>query len=430
MNYKHSLVSLLMLSMLSVAAPAFADSILNVGASRSTVISGSGVSRVAIADPAVADVIVSGEEIIIVGKKAGSTSLHVWNGDYRTSYTVVVSNGDGASAASIKEILGYPNVDVTVAGGKVILEGTVANQYEKLRAEKIAAAYGGEVINLLEMNLPKQIRIESRVVEISKSKSRNLGITLGNTDDTGSTGESVAMGTTNSFMFGQSLKNSINHHHGNNPLHWFGSYADINAQLNLLAAKGDAKILSQPYIITMSGDKSEVFIGGQLPIPVSNDNDVTVEWKDYGIKLNIEPVVQNNGFVDTKVETEVSSLDYANAVKIEGFSVPGLTSRKAQTHVMMKPGMTMAIGGLISSEQAKNVNKIPLLGDLPIIGSFFRSTSKSRQEREIIILLTPIVVDSDYEPVMSDEARRVSRLKDEEVLRGDLHVEPDKKKRK
>jgi len=430
MKFKHSIASLLMLSLLTVASPAFADEVLTVGASRSRILSGGGVTNVAIADPNIADVVISGNEIILVGKNAGATSLHIWHGPYsRKSYTVVVDKSNGASAQMIKSILGYPSVDVTMAGQKVILEGTVRNQYEKKRAELIAGAYGNEVVSLLEMATPSQVRIEAKVLEISSSKAKNLGITYGNTDDTGATGESVALKGSNIFSIGQSVKNSRDRHHGGNPFHWFGSYADINAQVNLLVNKGDAKVLSQPYVITMSGDKAEVLIGGQIPVPVSDDNDVTIQWKDYGIKLHIEPNVQSNNNVDTKLETEVSSLDYANAVQLNGFSVPGLTTRKADTHVLMKPGMTMAIGGLISSEQSKTVNKIPLLGDIPILGQFFRSTSKTKQEREIIILLTPILVDADYMPVMSGEAKRLSRLKDEEVLRGDLHVQPKQPKK-
>ena len=154
---------------------------------------------------------------------------------------------------------------------------------------------------------------------------------------------------------------------------------------------------------------------------------MTIEWKDYGIKLNIEPVVQNNGSIDSRIQTEVSSLDRDNAVEEEGFTIPGIATRTADTHVMMKPGMTMAIGGLINSEQGKAVNKIPVLGDIPILGQFFRSSQKTKVKKEIIILLTPMLVDSDYMPIMTNEARRIARLKDEEVLKGDLYVKPKKK---
>lgn len=418
MNLKRSLTSLIMLGMLTATVSALAETTFSVGVSRSRVMSGIGVTSVAVADPGVADVVVSGDELIIVGKKVGATTLHVWKGSSRISYVIVVDNADKATAAAVKSALGYPNIDVTMLGSKILLEGTVNNQYEKNRAEKLASAFG-EVVNMLEMTTPRQVRIECKIIDVSQSNTKNLGVSIGS-----GTGDQMSHG---GFKLGQDYNNSRDTHHGGNPLHWFGSYQNINMQLNALVNNGDAKILSQPYIITMSGDKADVFIGGQIPIPVSNDGDVTTEWKDYGIKLQIEPVVQNDGSVDSKVTTEVSSLDESTAITQNGFSIPGIITRTANTHVMMKPGMTMAIGGLINSEQSKSIAKIPLLGDIPVLGHFFRSTSKKKNQREILILLTPILVDSDYQPVMSSEARRISQLKEEEVLRGDLYVQPEKK---
>lgn len=418
MNFKHSLTSLVMLGMLVLAAPAFAENqILSVGVSRSNIISAHGVTSVAVADPAIADVVISGNEMILLGKKVGATTLHIWKGESRNSYTVVVNNVDVATAATVKTAMNYPNVDVTILGGKIILEGTVANQYERKRAEKVAGIFG-EVINLLEMNAPRQVRVECRIVDVNTNKTKNLGMTVGSSD-----GDDIpSMG---SFSLGQGHKNDSDSHHGGRPFHWFGSYQNINAQLNAMVSNGEARILSQPYIITMSGDKAEVFIGGQIAVPRTDDGKVSTEWKDYGIRLNIEPIVQNDGSVDSKIKTEVSSLDESTASYVD--RIPGIITRSADTHVLMKPGVTMAIGGLINSENGKSISKIPILGDLPVLGHFFRNTSKKRTQREIVILLTPILVDSDYEPVMSDEARRIARLKDEEIIRGDLHVEPKKK---
>lgn len=418
MNFKRSLSSIVMMGLLAFAAPAFADEpVLSVGVSRSIVMSASGITSVAVADPGIADVVLTGNEMLILGKKVGATSFHVWKNGIRESYMIVVDNSDVATAVTIKKALGYPNVDVTILGGKIILEGTVNNQYEKNRADKVAGAFG-DVVNMIEMVAPRQVRVECRIVDVNTNKTKNLGITVGGSDDD----DAPSMG---SISIGQGHKNDIDVHHGGHPFHWFGSYQNINAQLNAMIANGEARILSQPYIITMSGDKAEVFIGGQIAVPRTDDGKVSTEWKDYGIRLNIEPIVQNDGSVDSKIKTEVSSLDESTASAVD--HIPGIITRSADTHVLMKPGVTMAIGGLINSENGKSVSKIPILGDIPVLGHFFRNTSKKKTQREIIILLTPILVDSDYEPVMSDEARRIAKLKDEEVLRGDLHVQPKKK---
>lgn len=427
MRFKGKIAGVLLGCMLWAMSASAAN--MTLGQNQSLVLNASGVYKVAVANPEIADVVViSSSQVMLVGKKAGSTTLHIWRNGGQFTYTVLVNGNDAGAAEMIKSLLGYPDINVSVAGGKVILEGMVENQYQRDRAEKLAGAYG-EVVNMLEMSHPKQVRIESRIIEISTDKVKNLGIAFGNAADGGSSSSgssddsSVSLGTEGSFGFGQSHKNSID---TGRPFNWFGSYANINAQLNALVKNGDAKILSQPYVITMSGEKADILIGGEIPVPVNtDDNTVTVEWREYGIRLEIEPIVQQDDGVDTKIQTEVSSLDWSsavNATSATGVRIPGLLSRKANSHVLMQPGMTMAIGGLISSTESKSVSKIPLLGDIPILGQFFRNTSKTRERKEILILLTPILVDSDYKPVMSKEADRLTNMKDEEVLRGDVYA--------
>ena len=419
-----------LLSCMLVAVPVLASN-MTVGVNQSHMIDAEGVSQVAIANPEIADVlVVAPGEVMLIGKKPGTTSLSLWRYGNRIDYTVVVDGSDEGTAGIVQGVLKYPGVHVSMAGGKIILEGMVENQYERTRAELIASSYG-TVTNLLQMRHPKQVRIESRVIEISTDKVKNLGIAYGNAagNDSGSSGgnSSVSLGTEGAFGAGQSHTNKVD---TGRPFNWFGSYAEINAQLNALVKKGDAKVLSEPYVIAMSGEKANILIGGEIPVPVNtDDNSVTIEWREYGIRLDIEPTVQQDDSVDAKFETEVSSLDTTssnNATSSTGIRVPGLLSRKATSHVVMQPGMTMAIGGLISSTESKAVSKIPLLGDIPILGQFFRNTSKTRERKEILILLTPILVDSDYKPVMSEEAERMSKLSDKEVLRGDLYAKQKK----
>ena len=415
-----------LLSCMLVAVPVLASN-MTVGVNQSHMIDAAGVNQVAIANPEIADVIVVAPgEVMLIGKKPGTTSLSLWRYGNRIDYTVVVDGSDDGTAGIVQGVLKYPDVHVSMAGGKIILEGMVENQYERTRAELIASSYG-TVTNLLQMRHPKQVRIESRVIEISTDKVKNLGIAFGNAANKSKDSDGVSLGTEGSFGLGQSHSNNVD---TGNPFNWFGSYKEINAQLNALVKKGDAKILSEPYVIAMSGEKANILIGGEIPVPVNtDDNAVTIEWREYGIRLDIEPTVQQDDSVDAKFETEVSSLDTTssyNATSSTGIRVPGLLSRKATSHVVMQPGMTMAIGGLISSTESKAVSKIPLLGDIPILGQFFRNTSKTRERKEILILLTPILVDSDYKPVMSEEAERMSKLSDKEVLRGDLYAKQKK----
>ncbi|MEM5770228.1 MAG: hypothetical protein AAGU32_18345, partial [Bacillota bacterium] len=187
-----------------------------------------------------------------------------------------------------------------------------------------------------------------------------------------------------------------------------GGYWDINAQLNAMIKNGMAKILSQPNIVAISGEKADIMVGGQIPIPVGLDNGrISIEWKDYGIKLEINPEVNAQGLIYSKFKAEVSALDWNSTHRIElgqGMKIPPLTVRKSESTIALVSGQTMAIGGLIASTTAQDVYKVPLLGDLPILGKLFQSKSFTKGETELIILITPTIVDpKEYVPDMSQE---------------------------
>ncbi len=171
-------------------------------------------------------------------------------------------------------------------------------------------------------------------------------------------------------------------------------------------------MLSQPNMITLSGTKANILVGGQMPVPTSNNNgQIQVEWKDYGIKLEIEPNVNPEDSIYTKVKAEVSAVDWNNNHKIylstDGLAIPPITMRKAESTIVLSSGQTMAIGGLISSEMSKDVQKIPLLGDLPILGNLFKSTSFTKNETELLIFITPTIVDPyTYMPNSTTEMKK------------------------
>lgn len=371
-----------------------------------------GITRLAVGNPAIADVqLLSSGDFLLVGKKAGTTSLIVWSdGGRRTEYIVYVAGNDRGMASAIQDAIGYPKVHVQMIEDRVMLRGKVENQYEHDTALKIAGLYtggdGSGVIDLLEMEHPSQIRLEAQIIEINSDYTKNLGIQYwsqtpgSNSSSDSSTGNSnsgITVGTAGLFYGGEDFS-SARKHGG-----WLGSHiANVNVTLQALINEGKARILSRPSITTMSGKAANILIGGRIPIPVSDGNgNVSIDWHEYGMKLNIEPVVDSEDKITSKVHAEVSTLDYSHGVKIDSFSVPGIATREAESEVNVRSGMTMAIGGLINSEDAKIVSKIPLLGDLPIIGRFFRHTSNTRDKREVIILITPTLVADDTPVPMS-----------------------------
>mgnify|MGYP002657004761 FL=1 len=406
---------LLAAAMLSFGSACAAEPV-EVSLNESKYMAASGITRLAVGNPAIADVqLLSSGDFLLVGKKAGTTSLIVWSdGGRRTEYTVYVAGNDRGMASAIQDAIGYPKVHVQMIEDRVMLRGKVENQYEHDTALKIAGLYtggdGSGVIDLLEMEHPSQIRLEAQIIEINSDYTKNLGIqywsqTPGSNSNSGSStgnpNNNITVGTAGLFYGGEDF--SSTRKHGG----WLGSHvANVNVTLQALINEGKARILSRPSITTMSGKTANILIGGRIPIPVSDGNgNVSIDWHEYGVKLNIEPVVDSEDKITSKVHAEVSTLDYSHGVKIDSFSVPGIATREAESEVNVRSGMTMAIGGLINSEDAKIVSKIPLLGDIPIIGRFFRHTSNTRDKRELIILITPTLVADDTPAPMSQRMK-------------------------
>lgn len=421
---------LLAAAMLSFGSACAAEPV-EVSLNESKYMAASGITRLAVGNPDIADVqLLSSGDFLLVGKKAGTTSLIVWSdGGRRTEYTVYVAGNDRGMASAIQDAIGYPKVHVQMMKDRVMLRGKVENQYEHDVAMKIAGLYtdGDEsgVIDLLEMEHPSQIRLEAQIIEINSDYTKNLGIqywsqTPGSSSNSSSSSDNpnsnITVGTAGLFYGGEDFSSSRKH--GG----WLGSHiANVNVTLQALINEGKARILSRPSITTMSGKTANILIGGRIPIPVSDGNgNVSIDWHEYGVKLNIEPVVDSEDKITSKVHAEVSTLDYSHGVKIDSFSVPGIATREAESEVNVRSGMTMAIGGLINSEDAKIVSKIPLLGDLPIIGRFFRHTSNTRDKRELIILITPTLVADDTPAPMSqrmkesyEEIERIARNREQ-----------------
>ena len=401
------------------ASVASAATPLSVSVHESRYVQEPGLSRVAIGSPDIADVqLLSAREFLLVGKKPGSTTLLVWSANGRQEYIVTVTAENSGLAAMIEKAINLPGVTVQMVGEKILLRGTVMNQYEKDLALKIAGLYtgttpsttasssgnaakamdktGGNVIDLLQMARPAQIRLEAQVVEVSSSNKKELGIQYGTNTGNSSGSKIDAEGT---IYAGEDW----------NTRDWGGwlvrHSSTINATLKALINQGKARILSRPNISTLSGEKAKILIGGSIPIPVNDDGRVSIEWKEYGVKLNIEPVVDQMDKITSKVHAEVSRLDYANGLVQNGFSIPALATREAEAVIHVSNGMSMIIGGLLNSEDGKTVSRIPLLSNIPIIGEFFKHTSRTRDKRELIIIITPHLIGEDTQWPMSDQMK-------------------------
>jgi pilus assembly protein CpaC len=353
-------------------------------------------TRVAIGDPAVADVvIVKGGGALLVGKAPGTTDLLLWERgrDAPLSYSVEVS------AAANAALLGGDAPQVRVLGKTAVLSGatpTMSAHQRAVAAARASVGKDGALVDTSTVATRNVVQVDVKVVEFSKAVLKEAGFNLFSQNNAG-------------FAFGTFAPSSLGSVTGgaNNPLQVsatspIGSAFNLVmnatsrglfANLSLLEGNNLARVLAQPTLVALSGQSASFLAGGEIPVPVPQSlGTTTISYKPYGIGLSLTPTVLGPERIALKVAPEASQLDFAHAITIDGVSVPALTTRRAETAVELGDGESFVIGGLVDRETASNVNKVPVLGDLPIIGAFFKTLQYSQTDRELVIIVTPHLV--------------------------------------
>jgi pilus assembly protein CpaC len=367
------------------------------------------VSRVAIGLPEVAEAsAISPTEIMLIGKAAGETSLILWDTKgNRQFFNVTVRPPVGISNDRLEsirrqlqmELPGQP-LRISADHDNIFLRGTVRDLNSAARAEEIVST-AGKVINLLNIEVPAadpQILLKVRFTSIDRNKGIQAGINLfssgfGNTLAGISTGQFSPPSITLPNGTGSAtttVSNELN-------LFAFLPGLNLGATLEALESRGIAETLAEPNIIASNGKQASFLAGGEFPIPVAQGTSggsgaITISFKEFGIRLNFIPTITPRGTIRLQVAPEVSALDYAHAVEIGGAEVPALTSRKVNDEVELADGQSFVIGGLLDNEDTESFQKIPFLGDIPFIGKFFQSMTKNKTNTELIVIVTPSIV--------------------------------------
>jgi len=361
-----------------------------------------GIRRISIANAEIAEAVaVSTNEIVVNGKAVGDTSLIVWDlkGGRSMLNVHVVANTSKMDAVRA-ELLKEAGADVTIDAqeGTVFLNGTVADQTAAGRALNIASTMG-KVVNLLRVTTPAgepQILLKVRFADIDRSTANQFAINLFTMSPTGiGTSTTGAYGQNPTFTTAQNqvtwnLSSLLN-------IFYFRPDINLGAVLQDLETRNVLQILAEPNLLTLSGKQASFLAGGEFPFPTiqggaSGVGQITIQFKEFGVRLNFLPVVTPRGTIRLTVMPEVSSLDYANGLSVSGFTVPGLSTRRVQTDIELENGQSFVIAGLLNNQVTEQLSKMPGLSSIPLLGKLFQSRSASKSNTELLIMVTPEIV--------------------------------------
>ncbi|WP_051531745.1 type II and III secretion system protein family protein [Sphingomonas sp. URHD0057] len=372
------------------------------------------MSDVFVADDNVADVQVrSPNQLYIFGKKGGETTVYATGKSGRVVYAANVRVGNNYSTVGEMLHLAMPEaaIQATPMNNLVLLTGTVANPEDVAEAQRLTQAYVGEgtqVVTRLRSATPLQVMLKVRIAEVNRSMLKKIGVNLLNRDSRSGHLFGIGRGSPGTINVAKGPADPItgvipetvtgatfNLLTGGTTLGLFGHIfgTDLLGTLDLMQTDGFASTLAEPNLTALSGETASFLAGGEFPIPVSQGNNaVTIEYKQYGVGLAFTPVVLGDGRISLRVRPEVSELSDAGSVKLGGFTVPSLITRRAETTLELGSGQSLMLGGLLQNRNDNSIEKAPFLGDLPILGSLFRSTSYQRNETELVIVVTPYLV--------------------------------------
>lgn len=385
------------------ASPALAEDVVVPQGGQYLIDTSARVQRLAVGDPSIADVaILSGRQLRVLGSKAGTTDLMVWlqKASAPVTYHLVV----GADLSSLKTAFGADpdlnGISMTDTGKTVVLSGRVPSLAAHDRALTLAhAELGKGVTDTLTIGQTQMVAVEVRFAAVSVTAMKALGINL---QRLGNSGFQFASGVPNSisdFSFlgggGLSVKSGLPLSRAFNLLMaWPG--ADFMGMVSALSSANLAQMLAKPTLLVRSGESASFLAGGQIPVPVPQTgtagNAIAIDYHKYGVQLNLKATVLDDDRIVINVNPEVSELDPTNAVQIEGYTIPAIKTRSTHTTIELGDGQSFVLAGLMYSANSSVEDKLPGIGDLPIIGSFFRQTQSTREQQELIIIATPHLV--------------------------------------
>jgi pilus assembly protein CpaC len=344
------------------------------------------LQRFSVGDPAVAEaVVVSPTEVLVNGKTLGTTSLVLWdNTGTPRLYSIEVTADAPGLERYLRALMPDEGITVSASGNSVTLSGNVKDPNSVARAIEVAKSTGAVIVDNMVAPPAVQVLLQVRFAEINRSATKEWSAAFNalNTDELGG----------NLSWRGNTVSDGLIHALVSSP------GANIEALISASKGKGMFRSLAEPNLLTVPGKEAYFLAGGEFPFPTvqtgNSNGGITIVFKDFGIKLRFTPTITRSGAIRLKLAPEVSSLDFANGLVISGFEIPSILTRRAETEVELREGQFLAIAGLMDNNTTKNTTKIPILGDIPILGQFFRSTDAQQRRTELLVLVSPKLVQA------------------------------------
>jgi pilus assembly protein CpaC len=418
--------ALIFLIVIAGGSVLYADDSVRLMVGRSTVVSiGSPIARVSLTSPDVADALVTAPtELLINGKTPGTISMFVWDraGAIRR-YEIIVQRDLARLQEQMKQLFPTESIEVQSNGRSIVLSGTVTNKDFIERAINLASGYVDkreEVVTLLQVQegvRSNQVLLRVRFAEVNRSAITELGASL----FTGAGGYKDYIGRTTTQQYPAPTFDNTD---PTNPklifsdflnFFLFNSKEQLGTVIKALQTKGLLQSLAEPNLVAESGKEASFLAGGEFPVPIAqgtgNNIGITVQYKEFGIRLSFTPVV-NGDRVHLKVRPEVSSLDFSNAVVLNGFRIPALTTRRTESELELQNGQTFAVAGLLNNTMSKTMQKIPGIGDIPILGYLFKSQAAQKDRTELVVMITPEILPNNSPGVTNQLPRMPEKYLD------------------
>lgn len=381
------------------------------------------VSRISTSNPDVVDYVpVSTREILLHARGVGSATLVVWaKSGQRNFYNVNVEMNLEPLRKLLRETFPGEDIQVSAARDSISLNGTVSSQAVADRATALLQGVTKNVVNNLRAKpapIDKQILLRVKFAELNRNQLQQFGFNListgaANTPGTVSTGQfSSARPTNLQGVIPGSLTGTTSQYTLSDALNIFAFRPDLNlaATIKALQQQGFLQILAEPNLLTSNGKEASFLAGGEFPVPVlqggANAGAVTVQFREFGIRLTFTPTLTENGTLKMHVKPEVSTIDISNAITLSGFTIPALSTRRVESNIELGPGQSFVIGGLIDDRTTDNMSRIPGLANIPLLGALFRSRSENRSKSELVVLVTPEIV----EPMSASDPKLLPHL--------------------